>query len=248
MTEALHSTKSSTAGNPQKPRHVAIVMDGNGRWAAKRNLPRLRGHRAGTENIRPVISAFAELDVRYLTLFAFSTENWGRPNSEVEGLMDIIAGVIDSDMEELHENGIRLVHIGREEGLSETLVEKVRGAVEQTRENQRIIVNVAFNYGGRAEIVDAVQRIVADSLSADSINEATLSRYLYTENQPDPDLVIRTAGEMRLSNFLIWQAAYSEYYSTPVLWPDFGREEIEAALAAYSQRERRFGVLGEASV
>lgn len=230
------------------PQHVAIVMDGNGRWAAKRNLPRLHGHRAGTENIHPVINAFADFDVRYLTFFAFSTENWGRPNSEVEGLMDIIAGVIDHDVEELNASGIRLVHIGREKGLSDTLVEKVRRVVDQTRENKRITVNVAFNYGGRAEIVDAVQRIVADGLSADSITETTLSRYLYTENQPDPDLVIRTAGEMRLSNFLIWQSAYSEYYSTPVLWPDFGRDEIEAALAAYAQRERRFGVLGEASV
>lgn len=230
------------------PQHVAIVMDGNGRWAAKRNLPRLDGHRAGTENIHPVINAFADFDVRYLTFFAFSTENWGRPNSEVEGLMDIIAGVIDHDVEELNASGIRLVHIGREKGLSDTLVEKVRRVVDQTRENKRITVNVAFNYGGRAEIVDAVQRIVADGLSADSITETTLSRYLYTENQPDPDLVIRTAGEMRLSNFLIWQSAYSEYYSTPVLWPDFGRDEIEAALAAYAQRERRFGVLGEASV
>jgi undecaprenyl diphosphate synthase len=244
MTDVMSEAAATVEETPRSvPQHVAIIMDGNGRWAAKRNLPRLRGHRAGTENIRRVIATFAEHDVKYLTLYAFSTENWGRPDDEVQGLMDIIAEVIDRETDQLDKNGARLVHIGREEGLSEYLVSKVRDAVERTRHNSRITVNVAFNYGGRAEIVDAVRRMVADGLSADEISEETMSRYLYTVDAPDPDLVIRTAGEMRLSNFLIWQAAYSEYYSTPEFWPDFGREEIEAALQAYAQRERRFGGL-----
>jgi undecaprenyl diphosphate synthase len=243
MTETISHANPATVNDPlHVPQHVAIIMDGNGRWAAKRHLPRLRGHRAGTENIRRVIRAFAEHGVRYLTLYAFSTENWGRPEDEVRGLMDIIAEVIDRETEELHKNGARLVHIGREEGLSDSLITKVRYAQERTRENDRIVVNVAFNYGGRAEIVDAVRRMVADGLTPDEITEETMGRYLYTD-APDPDLVIRTAGEMRLSNFLIWQAAYSEYYSTPVFWPDFGREEIEQALAAYAHRERKFGGL-----
>ncbi len=243
MTDTLPQSEPAAPALSRVPLHVAIIMDGNGRWAAKRRLPRLAGHRAGTENIRRVIRTFAEHGVRYLTLYAFSTENWGRPEDEVAGLMDIVAEVIDRETEALHREGARLVHIGREEGLSPTLMAKVRAAEATTRGNSRITVNLAFNYGGRAEIVDAVRRMVADGLTPAEITEEQISRYLYNAEAPDPDLIIRSAGEFRLSNFLIWQAAYAEYYSTPVFWPDFGRDEIEAALAAYAQRQRRFGGL-----
>ncbi len=225
------------------PRHVAIIMDGNGRWAQQRGLPRLAGHRAGTENIRPVIEAFVEATVPYLTLYAFSTENWLRPAEEVEGLMQILADVIDHETETLNEHGVRLRHIGRPEALSPELREKVRHAVDVTRDNQRICVNVAFNYGGRAEILDAARAMIGARVSADDVTEELFERHLYTASIPDPDLIIRTAGEMRLSNFLIWQAAYSEYYATPVLWPDFGRVGVHKALLAYSRRRRRFGAL-----
>jgi len=227
------------------PHHVAIIMDGNGRWARERGLPRLAGHRAGTENIRRVIECFAEYGVRYLTLYAFSTENWSRPAEEVQGLMDILREVIQRETENLHRNGARLRHLGRLDGLSSELQEAIRYAVDLTRNNTRIDVNVAFNYGGRAEIVDAVRRILQAGVDPAQVDEKLFASYLYTAGLPDPDLVIRTAGEMRLSNFLIWQAAYSEYYSTPVYWPDFGREHIAQALVAYSQRKRRFGRLEE---
>lgn len=225
------------------PNHVAIIMDGNGRWAKERKLPRLDGHRAGTENIRHVIRCFAEYEVRYLTLFAFSTENWNRPQDEIQGLMDILGEVIDRETQSLHEEGVKLVHLGRLERLSEELQEKIRDAIELTKDNTRGTLCLAANYGGRAEIVDAVKRIVRDGIPPQDIDEALLSSYLYTAGLPDPDLIIRTGGEMRTSNFLLWQTAYSEYYFTPTLWPDFGREDIESALIAYSQRERRFGAI-----
>ncbi len=227
----------------QLPRHVAIIMDGNGRWATARGLPRLHGHRAGTDNIREVLEASVEFGIQYLTIYAFSTENWTRPPDEVNGLFQIMAEVIRDETEELHRNGVCVRHIGRSEGLPQELLEAIKGATALTRANRRIILNVAFNYGGRAEVVDAVRRIIRDGIPADSVTEDLVSRYLYTEGQPDPDLIIRTAGEMRLSNFLIWQAAYAEYYSTSTCWPDFGREELRRALAAYAQRQRKFGSL-----
>lgn len=225
------------------PQHVAIIMDGNGRWAQQRHLPRLQGHRAGTENIRRVVETFARYQVPYLTLFAFSTENWSRPRDEVRGLFRILAQVIDRETRAFHENGIRLRHLGRLDSLSERLQAKVKKAIELTKDNTRLTLSVAFNYGGRAEIVEAVRRLIADGVPAERVDEELFSSYLSTAGLPEPDLVIRTAGEQRLSNFLIWQAAYSEYYHTPALWPDFGPEEIERALTAYSQRERRFGGL-----
>jgi len=225
------------------PNHVAIIMDGNGRWAKKRGLPRLAGHRAGTENIRRVIECFANYEVKYLTLFAFSTENWSRPRREVQGLMRILEEVIDRETINLHKEGIKLLHLGRLDRLAKRLQQKVQYAIELTKHNTRGTLCIAFNYGGRAEIVDAVRRILREGTPADNIDEALISRYLYTTDLPDPDLIIRTGGEMRLSNFLLWQAAYSEYYTTPALWPDFGPEEIEKALIAYSERERRFGGL-----
>jgi len=225
------------------PTHVAIIMDGNGRWAKNRGLTRFQGHRAGTENIRRIIRTFADYGVKYLTLFAFSTENWSRPRKEVQGLFRILSQVIDRETGNLHQEGVKLVHLGGLDGLTESLQAKVRESVELTKDNTRMTLNLAFNYGGRADILNAVRRIIKDGLRAEDIDEAAFARYLSTAGLPDPDLIIRTAGEMRLSNFLTWQAAYSEYYFTPTLWPDFDEKEIELALAAYSRRERRFGGL-----
>jgi undecaprenyl diphosphate synthase len=223
------------------PKHVAIIKDGNGRWAAARGLPRSEGHRAGTENIRTILRACVEFGVQVLTLYAFSTENWGRPVEEVEGLMRLLMQVIDSESEEMHREGVRIRHLGRAEGLSPDLREAIGRAIDLTKDNGRITLNVAFNYGGRAEIIDAIKSIIQDGIQPDQLTEDRFREYLYSGHQPDPDLVIRTAGEMRLSNFLLWQAAYAEYYSTATYWPDFGRDELRQALAAYSQRQRRFG-------
>ena len=223
------------------PFHVGIIMDGNGRWARQRGLPRLAGHRAGVENIRRVLRGSVEFGVKMLTIYAFSTENWKRPAEEVDGLLGLFAGVIDRELDELHREGVQLRCIGRREGISESLESKVRRAIEVTRENDQLILNVAFNYGGRAEIVDAVQRIVRDRVAAEDVTEELVGDYLYTAGCPDPDLIIRTSGEFRTSNFLIWQAAYAEYYVTPTFWPDFDKDELFQALLAYSQRERRFG-------
>ncbi len=223
------------------PHHVAIIMDGNGRWARERGLPRLAGHRAGTENIRRIIESCAEVGVRVLTLYAFSTENWQRPREEVNGLFEILGDVIDRETAALHEQGVQLRHLGRLEGLPAALRERVLYAVDLTRHNQRLTVNVAFNYGGRAEILQAVQRLLADGVAPEALTEDLFASYLDTAGSPDPDLIIRTAGEMRLSNFLLWQAAYAEYYSTPTQWPDFGKAEFYRALCEYGQRQRRFG-------
>lgn len=220
-------------------------MDGNGRWAKKRRLPRLMGHQAGTENTRRVLRACGEFGIKIVTLYGFSTENWQRPNDEVEGLFSIFEGAIDREVPELNRNGVRLRHLGRTEGLPERLVQKIESAMELTKDNDRLILNLAFNYGGRAEIVDATRRIIAEGIDPTAIDEALFSSYLYTAGLPDLDLVIRTGGEMRLSNFLLWQTAYAEYYATPTFWPDFDEAELEKALLAYSQRKRKFGRLIE---
>ena len=225
------------------PRHVAIIMDGNGRWAKERGKSRQAGHRAGTENIRRVIEHFARRGVAYLTLYAFSTENWNRPRREVGALMRVLALALRNEVENFHKNDIRLLHLGRLDGLPPALQQQVRDALELTRDNTRMTVCVAFNYGGRDEIVQAVRRIVADGVAPGSIDEAVLSSYLYTAGVPDPDLVIRTAGELRLSNFLLWQAAYAELYATPVYWPDFDADEADRALAEYARRTRKFGAV-----
>jgi undecaprenyl diphosphate synthase len=222
---------------------VAIIMDGNGRWARARGQERLAGHRAGTENIRPIIEGCVELGIEILTLYAFSTENWRRPQPEVNGLFEILGEVIDQETQDLHRNGVRLRHIGRLEGLPHTLQERVRFAVDLTQRNTRLTVNVAFNYGGRDEIVEAARRMLRDGLNPEDLDEQTFSSYLFTGGMRDPDLIIRTAGEMRLSNFLIWQAAYAEYYSTPLYWPDFGKADLERAVREFGGRERRFGSL-----
>ncbi|MSQ33472.1 MAG: di-trans,poly-cis-decaprenylcistransferase [Dehalococcoidia bacterium] len=225
------------------PRHIAVIMDGNGRWAQQRGLPRLAGHRAGTENIHRVVRATLERGVPYLTIYAFSTENWSRPREEVRGLFGILAEVIHRETSALHKQGVQIRHLGSLEGLPAPLRGSIVEAIELTKANRRLVLAVAFNYGGRREIVAAVQRIVREGLSPEEITEELVSARLSTDGLPDPDLIIRTGGEVRLSNFLIWQAAYSEYYATPTLWPDFGPEDLAEALAAYCQRQRRFGGL-----
>jgi len=225
------------------PVHVAIIMDGNGRWAKARGLPRLAGHRAGTENLRNIISAAVEFGVKYLTIYAFSTENWGRPQEEVNGLMGIIEDVIERELAELHKQGVQLRHLGHLEGLKPGLKEKVIKAVELTKNNGRLVLNIAFNYGGRDEIICAIRHIISDGIPTEEITDELISDYLFTAGIPDPDLIIRTSGEMRTSNFLIWQAAYSEWYAPTTLWPDFNRQEFHKALEAFSQRDRRYGKL-----
>jgi undecaprenyl diphosphate synthase len=222
-------------------RHVAIIMDGNGRWAKARGLPRLAGHRAGTENIRPVLEACVEFGIEYLTIWAFSTENWTRPEMVVRGLLRILERMIQRELGELHKQGVKLRHIGRLDRLPERLQKQVLDAIELTKNNDRITLNVGFDYGGRAEIVQAVRRIVREGIPPEQVDEELLSRHMYTAGQPDPDLIIRTGGELRTSGFMLWQSAYSEYYVTPTFWPDFGREELYEALVAFGQRDRRFG-------
>jgi undecaprenyl diphosphate synthase len=225
------------------PQHVGIIMDGNGRWAQARGLPRSAGHRAGVENLRSVLRAAVRFGIPVLTIYAFSTENWARPKGEVRALLSILERVIDRELSELHEEGVQLRHIGRLERLSVELQRKIRDAVEMTKDNQRLILNVAFDYGGRAELVDAMRRIVADGVPAEQIDESLVGRYLYTAGLPDPDLIIRTSGEMRISNFLVWQGAYAEFYVASALWPDFGEDELYEALKSYNRRERRFGLV-----
>ncbi len=225
------------------PTHVAIIMDGNGRWARERHLPRLMGHRAGVENLRRVLRASVDFGINYLTIYAFSTENWERPSIEVRGLMNILDDVIDRELVEMHENGVQLRHIGRLEGLRPELQEKVRHAVELTKDNTNLVLNVAWNYGGRDEIIHAIQGMIKDGVDPADIDEDLIHQYLFTSDSPDPDLVIRTSGELRVSNFLIWQSAYSEWVFPDTLWPDFGPEELRAALWDYARRERRFGAV-----
>jgi undecaprenyl diphosphate synthase len=223
------------------PQHVAIIMDGNGRWAGKRGLPRLAGHNAGGDNIHRVVKIFASYGVKYLTLYMFSTENWSRPKVEVAGLLTLLARKIDQETKIFHQENVRLLHLGRLDRLSPKLTKKVQAAVELTKNNSGLTLCLAFDYGGRDEIVQATRRIADAHIPGDNIDESVLTRYLYSPDIPDPDLVIRTGGESRLSNFLLWQAAYSELYFTPVLWPDFGHKDIEEALLEYKRRRRRFG-------
>jgi undecaprenyl diphosphate synthase len=225
------------------PRHIAIIMDGNGRWATARHLPRALGHRAGVEALRRTVQLCNDYSVPMLSVYAFSTENWGRPSDEVDALMGLMWETIRTDVDRLHREGVKLRHIGRREGLSADIQRAIEHMETLTQGNDRLTLNVCFNYGGRTEIVDAVRAIVAAGVPCDEISEELFERHLYTRGLPDPDLVIRTAGEMRLSNYLIWQVAYAEYYATPVLWPDFGHDDFVAALDAYAGRKRRFGKL-----
>jgi len=237
--DTVTTTEYPPLENP--PYHVGIIMDGNGRWAKANGKSRFEGHKAGTENLRRTLESSVEFGVKMLTIYAFSTENWKRPPFEVMGLMKILEDVIDKELQELNKNGVQLRHIGRLERLKPIIREKVLHAIDVTKHNEKLILNVAFNYGGREEIIQAVKRVMRDNIPPDDITEELLSSYMYTADSPDPDLIIRTSGEFRTSNFLIWQAAYAEYYITPTYWPSFDKTEYYRALREFSQRDRRYG-------
>jgi len=225
------------------PTHVGLIMDGNGRWANARGLPRLDGHRAGVENLRGVITAGIKFGIKYLTFYAFSTENWNRPRDEVFGIMDLLAEFIDRETEPLHKEGVRILHIGHLDRLRPSLVEKIKYAIHLTKDNRKITVLLAFNYGGRDEIVSAVRKIVASGVRPEDVNEALIGRSLFTAGIPDPALIIRTSGEMRTSNFLMWQSPYAEWVFPATYWPDFNEDVFRDMLREYSRRDRRFGGL-----
>ncbi len=233
--------KMKTPASPKIPQHIGIIMDGNGRWAKARFLPRMAGHRAGTNNIRRVVDAFIEFGIPYMTVYAFSTENWKRPSDEVQGLMQLLGEMLDTQVKELHEKGVRLLHIGRLEQLDRITSEKIKSALELTKNNTKLTLVIAWNYGGRDEIVHAVQGMLENHVQPQEVSEALVSSYMYTKDIPDPDLMIRTSGEMRTSNFLIWQSAYAEWYFTDTLWPDFDKASLQEALDDFAKRERRFG-------
>ena len=216
-------------------------MDGNGRWASKRGLPRLEGHRAGVERIQELLETLTNFNVQFATIYAFSTENWGRPQDEVDGLMGIFSEAVAVQTRQLHERNVRIVHLGKTGNLGPELRCAVENAQALTSDNTGITLNVAFDYGGRDEILGAVRRIIRDGLSPEQVDEETFRRYLFTAHCPDPDLIIRTGGEQRISNFLLWQSAYSEFYHTCTLWPDLQPAELEEALEAYRTRQRRYG-------
>ena len=235
------ASKHSKNAVTDVPYHVAIIMDGNGRWAVSRGLDVSDGHHAGFENLQRVVTDFAKRGVRYLTMFAFSTENWERPESEVNGILELAIAVIAHEAEQLHENGVRIKHLGRIEKLSTELRDELERAVLLTTKNTGLTLGIAFDYGGRAEIVDAVKNLLTDGVTPKDINEEKFAEYLYTADMPEVDLMIRTGGDYRISNFLLWQTAYSEFYFTDVLWPDFHGEHIDRAFQSFSERQRRFG-------
>ena len=240
QVQAASSQQNSTKQS-KVPVHVAIIMDGNGRWAKKRGLPRLEGHRVGVDCINRVLETLASKGVKYVTLYAFSTENWNRPEQEVTGILEILHNALRVQTQELHENGVRIVHVGKVNRLSVQLQEAVAYAQDLTCNNTGITLNVAFDYGGRDEILEAVRRIIRDRVPEEDVDESLFRGYLFTGNSPDPDLILRTGGELRISNFLLWQSAYSEYYHTPTLWPDLDSEELERILEVFGNRQRRFG-------
>lgn len=223
------------------PAHIAIIMDGNGRWAEAHGLTRLEGHRAGTENLRQIIKGCIEKGIKHLTIYAFSTENWRRPKEEVEGLLNILETYLDKETEELCREGVRIHHIGRPESMPESVRKKLENSMEATCQNTSLVLHLAWNYGGRDEIIHVIQKMIEDGIPVDQVNEETVDKYLFTYGAPDPDLIIRTSGELRTSNFLIWQSAYSEWYITSTLWPDFDKAELFKAIDIYAQRDRRFG-------
>jgi undecaprenyl diphosphate synthase len=231
------------------PSHIAIIMDGNGRWAQQRSLPRIAGHKQGVESVRAVVEGCREIGIAVLTLYAFSRENWNRPKWEVKALMQLLGQYLKSEIEDLKRNGIALKIIGNIEQLPLKLQEQLHRAIEYTKENRRMILNVALSYSGRAEIIQAIRRMAEavqkKRLSLEDISETTFETFLYTHGLPDPDLLIRTSGEYRLSDFLTYQAAYSELYVTPTLWPDFRKKHLLAAIQEFQKRERRFGLTGD---
>jgi undecaprenyl diphosphate synthase len=232
----------------QLPAHIAIIMDGNGRWAAQRHLPRVEGHRAGIESVRAVVEGSARLGIKVLTLYAFSVENWKRPPTEVSTLMMLLKRYLRLELNTLLKNNIRFKVVGRAEELPRDVQGELRDAEGKTASNGGMLFNIALNYGGRAEIVEAAKRIVAEGVPADQIDEARFASYLYTAGQPDPDLLIRTSGEMRVSNFLLWQIAYAEIWVTDTLWPDFRMPHLLEAIVAYQKRDRRYGGIKQPAV
>jgi undecaprenyl diphosphate synthase len=239
--QALAVDESTAPRQVSVPRHVAIIMDGNGRWAAQRGLPRLAGHQHGTDNIRRITTAAAEIGIRYLTLWAFSTDNWRRPRDEIDGILRILAEVIERETEQLHRQGAQLRHIGSLDGLDDSLKAAVMAAIASTSGNERLVLTLAFNYSGRQELLAAVRSMIASGVEPEAVDEASLKAHLFTHDLPDPDLIIRTSGEHRISNFLLWQSAYSEFFFTPTLWPDFGPDDLREAVEEYGRRDRRFG-------
>jgi len=227
------------------PTHVGLIMDGNGRWATQRGLPRLAGHKAGVENVKPTVLAAKKFGIKFLTFYAFSTENWKRPQDEVSGIMNLLSIFIDREVNNLHKEGVRILHIGRRERLDQSLRKKIEGAIELTKNNTTITVQMGLDYGGRDEITQAVRKIVTSGVSLEEVTEELISQNLYTAGIPDPDLVIRTSGEMRTSNFLIWQSAYAEWIFPETYWPDFTEEVFWQMLEEYSRRDRRFGGLSQ---
>jgi undecaprenyl diphosphate synthase len=236
-------TSSTREKITRLPNHIAIIMDGNGRWAKERGLPRLEGHRAGVENMRSAIEYFIKLQLKCLTLYGFSTENWNRPEEEIAGLLHILEEIIDEETLKLHRRKVKLRHLGQLDRLPQNLQIAINRAVKLTKNNTGMNLSFAFNYGARTEILDAIRLIIAEGIPPENIDEKLFNSYLYTAGLPEVDLVIRTGGELRMSNFLMWQSAYSEYYFIKVLWPDFNNKEIDQALLSYSQRQRRFGGL-----
>jgi undecaprenyl diphosphate synthase len=223
------------------PAHIAVIMDGNGRWAKKRNLPRVSGHKAGLESVEEIVKNCAQIGIQALTLYAFSIENWSRPKKEVDALMDLLCRGLDSKKKILNKNNVRLMISGEKDRVPKKVLGKLEKTQEDLSQNTGLILNLAFNYGSRQEIVTAVKNMLNDNVK--DINEDVISKYLYTKNLPDPDLIIRTSGELRLSNFLLWQVAYSELHFTDVLWPDFKKEDLLKAIADYQSRDRRYGGL-----
>jgi undecaprenyl diphosphate synthase len=230
------------------PAHVAVIMDGNGRWAAQRHLPRVEGHRAGIDSVRDVVEGSARLGIKVLTLYAFSVENWKRPAAEVSTLMMLLKRYLRSELNTLLRNNIRFKVVGRMEDLAPDVQRELRDAEGRTAGNAGMQFNIALNYGGRAEIVEAARRMAADGVTADQIDEVRFASYLYTAGQPDPDLLIRTSGEMRVSNFLLWQIAYAEIWVTDTLWPDFRQQHLLEAIVAYQKRDRRYGGIHQPAV
>jgi len=228
------------------PSHVAIIMDGNGRWAENKNLDRISGHREGMKSVRAVVTAAKDLGIGYVTLYAFSAQNWQRPKSEVDALMELLKHYLLKERDKLIENGIRLNAIGRLDELPKAVSDVLRDTIEMTRDGREMTLTLALSYGGREEIVDAVKKIIASgNISLELVDQADFSRFLYTNGMPEPDLLIRTSGEMRLSNFMLWQIAYAEIYVTRTLWPNFRKRHLVKAILNYQSRERRFGLTGE---
>ena len=241
MRPAKDPSQPRAPAAKKAPCHVAIIMDGNGRWAKRRGIPRLSGHRVGVDRIQQVLEILGDKGVKFVTLYAFSTENWNRPPEEVLGILGLLEDALREQTQSLHEKNVKVVHLGKSDHLTPNLQDSVAQAQRLTRDNSGITLNVAFDYGGRDEILEAVRRIIREGVPPEQVDEELFSRYLFTAHSPDPDLIIRTGGELRISNFLLWQSAYSEYYHTTTLWPDLDASELEQALDSYSSRQRRFG-------